>query len=271
MESSFVSDETLLEETAKVDDLLGLDATVDFYEARIKGIKRSGILAVLGPFGSGKSTVLYQVEKRLEEEVTWINFDAWKYPERKDLWEGFILDFAKQIGDKKKVQSKMDGETKGLAVGKVLASIVAGLLGLGGIADGVSKLFAQSPATRVFELQELLKQMIEEQGRDTIIVVEDVDRSGQFGLRFLETLREFVHGLPKEHKCLVIAPIGDPEFDKYQDAYHKCIDYFDQFRLREVKLATFVNAVFNPSLFEGEYKDHNRKVRWTGQNRRGQI
>ena len=94
----------------------------------------------------------------------------------------------------------MDGVTKGLAVGKVLASIVAGLLGLGGIADGVSKLFAQSPATRVFELQELLKQMIEEQGRDTIIVVEDVDRSGQFGLRFLETLREFVHGLPKEHK-----------------------------------------------------------------------
>ena len=90
MESSFVSDETLLEETAKVDDLLGLDATVDFYEARIKGIKRSGILAVLGPFGSGKSTVLYQVEKRLEEEVTWINFDAWKYPERKgnQRWMG---------------------------------------------------------------------------------------------------------------------------------------------------------------------------------------
>lgn len=259
MESSFVSDDSLLEETARVDDLLDLDATVDYYENRITGIKRSGILAVLGPFGSGKSTVLYQVEKRLEDSVTWINFDAWKYPERKDLWEGLILDFADQIGDEKKVQSKIDGKRKGLAKGKALTSIITALSGLGGIADGVFRLFEKAPVTRVFELQLLLHEMIEKQDRATIIVVEDVDRSGKFGLQFLETLRDFLHELKTDHKCLVVAPIGDTEFSKHQHVYHKCIDYFDQFRLREVKLATFVDKVFRPDLFDDVCKDHNKK------------
>ncbi len=113
--------------------------------------------------------------------------------------------------------------------------------------------------------------MIEKQGRDTIIVVEDVDRSGEFGLRFLETLRDFLHGLKTDHKCLVIAPIGDSEFDKNQPVYHKCIDYFDRFRLRKLKLETFVDRVFKPDLFDDECKDHNNKVQWTGVHRRGQV
>lgn len=275
MESSFVADDSLLEETARVEDLLNLDTTVDYYEKRIRGIKRSGILAVLGPFGSGKSTVLYQVEMRMKDKpkdgVTWINFDAWKYPERKDLWEGFILDFAYQIGVRKEAQQKIEGRSQGYTAGEIVASIAAGLSGLGGIVEGVSKLFKEAPATRVFELQSLLQQMIEKQGRDTIIVVEDVDRSGDFGLRFLETLREFLHGLKIEHKCVVIAPIGDSEFEDNQRVYLKCIDYFDRFRLREVKLETFVDKVFRPDLFEGEFKDHNKKTRWTGVKRRGQI
>lgn len=258
--NGFIQDEDLLREDAHVDDLFDVTETVEYYEDRIKSMRRSGVLAVLGPFGCGKSTVLYQVEKKMRENCTWINFDAWKYPERKDLWEGFVLDFAEQIGARNKVLREIEGRTLGRLGVTALNRIVGGVAGIPGlqdVADQIAKVFSPSPATRVFEIQEILSRMIRFQKKPVIIVVEDIDRSGDYGRYFLETLHQFLAEYDFGIPIRVIVPMSDKEFDRIADELSKCIDYIDRFRIRGQNPEGFVDAVFCQDLFGDDiaYKD----------------
>jgi len=40
---------------------------------------------------------LNQIKNKYSENSKWFEFDAWKYPERANLWENFVLEFARQI------------------------------------------------------------------------------------------------------------------------------------------------------------------------------
>ena len=150
MGKGFIKNYDLIQEVCQVEDLLDFSETVSSFSKKLDSIERSSIIGLVGPFGSGKSTMLYQLQCERKDSDIWINFDAWKYPDRKDLWEGFVLDFAEQIGSKKKILGKVEGkDVKSKAI-DVVSNLGKGLsMWLPNVA-GVLEVFKTLPAKRVF-------------------------------------------------------------------------------------------------------------------------
>ena len=51
--------------------------------------------------------MLYQLRKK--RKGVWVEFDSWQYPERKNLWEGLILELASKINKRDITTKKIDG------------------------------------------------------------------------------------------------------------------------------------------------------------------
>ncbi len=130
MNKGFIKNEGLLEETHQTKDKLDFSILQNDFRKKINNMKNNCLVGLVGGFGSGKSTMLYNLSKNKVDGEIWINFDAWKYPERNNLWEGFVLDFVKEANDNffKKIRKEIDGEkfdnTKNLI--KTLSSFLPG-------------------------------------------------------------------------------------------------------------------------------------------------
>jgi predicted KAP-like P-loop ATPase len=189
----FIGNESLIKESHKMDDLFDVKEQKQSFEKFLDTLDNSAIAGYLGRFGAGKSTLLHQIKKEREkkQEEVWIDFDAWKFPERKELWDGFVLDFAKQI-DKKlfnKVKKQIEGnDNRGK---KAIFNTFSDLSGIKFLKNFES-FFDKTPATRIFEIQDIINEAIEKLDKDIYIVAEDIDRSGKEGLFFLETLSQFL-------------------------------------------------------------------------------
>lgn len=272
-EKGFIEHPELLEEDYRVDDLLDFSVIIERFTKKLDSIHKTAIIGLVGAYGSGKSTMLYQIQKVRNADELWINFDAWKYPDRKDLWEGFILDFAEQVGERSKVSKKIDGkDTKSqtVAVATDVLSAITDKLPKLDFLDKVTELFKASPAKRVFELQEVLSGLIDSQNKKIVIVVEDIDRSGDAGVYFLETLKQFLKNT-KLNVCVhVIVPIGDENYRGRETSYLKCLDSVVFFRPRDIRLRRFVEATFNKTLFE-KNESTNGKIIATGEHKKGQV
>lgn len=233
----FITKKSSIAETSKTDDLLDFSNEVDNLEKIIEEMSEPAIIGLVGRFGSGKSTMLHQLRKRTKD--FWLEFDAWKYPERKNLWEGFVLDFAETLGEKENVRKKIDGESKkaGKELIKTVAKGVHLVPGLNLVApviertigDATNYFLSESPITRVYQLQIILDDLFKRVDGDVYIVVEDIDRSQDAGIFFLETLKQFIRNLEINKKVIVFVPIGSKNFEHYRDEYSKCIDYFEDF------------------------------------------
>lgn len=89
---SFIRDNRLLVETPGVDDFFDLGDKTKAFSKLLDSIKTSVLFVFIGKFGMGKSTLIENVKRlRISQkcEDQWVNFDSWKFPDRKDLWEGF--------------------------------------------------------------------------------------------------------------------------------------------------------------------------------------
>lgn len=247
MESkSFIKDANLLKEDHKTEDLLDFSDAIKFLSDKIDSIKKSSLLGLVGGFGKGKSTLLYNLSKTRNGEK-WIEFDAWKFPERKDLWEGFVLEFARQIDKKtfEEARKIIDGKSKDDK--KTLINTIASipLPGFPAIKN-LTHFFETSPARRVFEIQEILTGIVKDKVKENIfIVIEDIDRSGDAGIFFLETLKQFLKNLESDRKIIAIIPISDKSYYANKDSYLKCIDYIEFFSASKPKLDNFVEKIFN--------------------------
>ncbi|HOP08443.1 MAG TPA: P-loop NTPase fold protein [candidate division Zixibacteria bacterium] len=269
---SFIARPELLKEDCRVEDLLDVTDTVEKYAGFIAGIQRSGILAIVGPYGCGKSTVLYQVEKMLRDRLTWVNFDAWKYPDRRDLWEGFVLDVAEQLGDKEAATADLSGVSKKAQVGWGTGKAIAGVVGLDGVVSGLQEAFTKPPAVRISDIQRIFTDLLNSRGDRIVIVAEDVDRSGPSGTFFLETLSQFLSQPNLKATVLVVAPVGLKDFEERREAYNKCVDCFLEFNPSPPKLDRFVAEAFDRGLFDGEWVHEDApQIRWTGAARKGQV
>lgn len=274
VEKGFLSDLRLVQEDSKVDDLLDLSSLVLTFSDKIESVESPALLGLVGVFGSGKSTMLYQVEKLRKKKEKWINFDAWKYPDRKGLWEGFVLDFADQIGERGKASRKIDGKSTKSKVLDIVTDVIPAItdkLPNFDFLDKFVEIFKSSPAKRVFEIQKILTELINKQESDIVVVVEDSDRSGQAGIYFLETLRQFLKVNTLSRKVLVIVPIGDLNYRRDDEAYFKCLDYVEHFNPRNIGLAMFVQELILPACFDDVPLNVFNKPAWTPDHRRGQV
>lgn len=260
MSESFIKDVELLKEDHKVDDLLDFSESIRYLSNKLDSIIKASLIGFVGGFGKGKSTLLYNLSKK-RNDGKWIEFDAWKFPDRKDLWEGFVLDFARQI-DKEtfdRVRNSVDGKTNNdkKALIRTIASIP--LPGFPAIKN-LTHFFETSPARRVFEIQEILMKIIKEKAdRDIFIIVEDIDRSGDLGIFFLETLKQFIKNLEVDKKIIIIVPISDKSYYENQDSYLKCLDYIEFFNYPCPKLYNFMEKI----IVEENIKDPIQKRQMT--------
>ena len=198
MSQGFTKNNRILDEDYRVNDLLDFSIVIKDFQDTLDKIQNNAMIGLVGKFGSGKSTMLYQLykDKKDSEKEKWIVFDAWKYPERKDLWEGFVLDIARNLDEKlfKEARKKIEGNSKSdiQSLIKVLFRGANIFLPGASIGENFASLFGSSPARRVFEFQDILKELINNANKDVYVIVEDIDRSGDRGIFFLETLKHFI-------------------------------------------------------------------------------
>ncbi len=276
----FVKNHNLLKEDYRQDKGFATFEHVDITK-RLQGLDRTCVLALVGPYGSGKSTALYRAKNTLSN-TTWLQFDAWRYPERKALWDGLIIETARQLGADKKILRAVDGNKAALGKwGGVTTGIFATLAGL--VPDSakewlsdktehvakvaveskkskdfvpqaekiVNNLFGRSAAKRAYEFEKILTDLLLSIKTERIIIVaEDIDRSGSDGLHFLETLSFYLKNnewfLHKNKTIIAVAPVSDVSYKKDTESYLKCVDYVELFRPRRVNLDTFIEEVFKP-------------------------
>lgn len=233
MSKGFIKNTRLLDETPRVPDSMDWSNLKNIIEKKIKSISKSSILAIVGPFGIGKSTMLDKIEKDIKSDKNfWFNFEAWKYPERENLWENFIYDFAQTSGviTKKDIEDITHGELRGGK--KIIKSIIKTLTSMAKV-DYIGTLFTEdlkeSPVTRVNDYQKLLDTIIIKLNKPIFITIEDIDRSGDFGLFFLETLKNYLEKKTSKKKILFFVPISTKNYNEEIDRYLKVIDYFEFF------------------------------------------
>jgi KAP-like P-loop domain-containing protein len=247
---SFIKNPSLLIENHRIDDLFDIDSIANDFKSKLINAPHKSIMGLIGEYGTGKSTMLYKVSKQIENDF-WIEFDAWKYPERKELWEGFVLDFARQIDNKtfESVRQKIDGKQNDDK--KTLVNTVGSIPGLAAIKN-LTHFYETSPARRTFEIQDILKNLISDKAKDKkiYIVVEDIDRSGDAGIFFLETLKYFLQNLDVPNTIKIIVPIADSKFYDHTDSYIKCLDLVDFYQPSNIKMDKFVESVFEAELIQ---------------------
>ena len=278
MTNTFIKRPELIEESYQTEGLLDFSSIIEDFKARINKINKNSVVGLIGPYGSGKSTMLYQIYKdqidindnnnskaskdknsksnTITPKEKWFVFDAWQYPERKDLWEGFVLDIARQCDEKlfKNTENRTDGNT-GIgkkALSHIAIEVASSIFPPAKILQNITCLFQTSPIKRVYDFQNLLLGIINKIDKDIFIIVEDIDRSGDMGVFFLETLKHFIKSHEKDlnNKVIVIAPIGEEIWQdggdkKIQDSYSKTLDLKITFIQEDIDFTNFINQVFN--------------------------
>ncbi len=269
---TLLSDSKFVSEDYRTKDLLGFDNFISQLLIKTEATPKRSLIGIVGDYGTGKSVMLENLKTRVVDQVHWVHFDAWRYPERNNLWEGFVLDFVSQVSphDFKQVLKEIDGtsgdankkliETFDLTVGTLTNIFVAP--GIGTVAnkaiDKLSYFANTSPARRVFQIQEIFEKLLAKIDQPICIVVEDADRSGDAGIYFIETLSQFLKNLAVKNEVKVFIPIARKSFqsDKH-DAYIKALDIIEFFNIGSRDLTKFVEKVFNLEVIENDLnKNH---------------
>lgn len=242
-ENWFIKNKKILEENSRLENLIDLSSEIERFSIKIDHIEYSSIIWFIGRFWSWKSNFLNQIKTKYIENSKWFDFDAWKYPERSNLWENFILDIAEEISKKDLKQSERKIEWKNPSVWVEKLTQYCSWLWIWNF----SELLKTSPTKRVIELQNIfLNLLLQIKEENIYIIVEDIDRSWDNWIYFLETLSHFLKTNEIEKRIIVIVPIWEENYKKEEikSSYLKSLDYFHEYSLREIKLDNFVKELF---------------------------
>ncbi len=257
---NIITNSDILKEDTKTADLFDFSEIHAQLRSKINSFASNTMMGIKGSYGSCKSHALEQLKNKAPNDEIWITFDAWQFPDRKDLWEGFLFEVVKQTKseDVEEVKQKVDGQTSDQTKAVQAMNRSISHISMGMIPD-LSALFNTSPIKRVYEIQELLKkyllEKLDKSIKRVVIVVEDIDRTDKLhGDIFLETLSHFIRNNELLKTIIVLAPVGDQYFEERKDQYKKVFDVDYEFRLSDLDFVPFLKEVFTKDFF-GEHKD----------------
>lgn len=229
------------------------------------------------------------VQSKNKHPAKWVFFECWQYPDKRDLWEALILELVEQIDGKKKrdemlrsysdIKTWRDGLVEHLANTKVAISTAAGIafvtwitlqlddaarnilisiitaliLVLLASIEFIVKPESKSSVSRLSDYKSELEATLKNHEGSLYIVLEDVDRAGELGRRFFETVSHFVKDdmfLGKDIKVVVpIADIDDTKNKALRDSIDKASDNILHFNPR-YSVDRFVKEVFTESFLD---------------------
>lgn len=255
----------LLEEKPSDKDLIGVENEISRVSKFIDNLimqRKHSIVAYLGAFGTGKSSILKEIEAR-RPQIKWINFELWRYANRHEIWEGFVTRVISDLEQKPEstITDRLDSPDWSLKI-RIIAfslSVLVGLpllmfvsfevwdhlhgstnrdlfvkaflkyaspimvtlvvlLGLGNLLQW-KPLAQRRPIRRVFELEDMLHRSLRRKLKTPlVIVVEDVDRTTEDGVIFLETLHTFLDSHLIPQPLVIIAPQAQLAFDNINNS-----------------------------------------------------
>lgn len=236
-----------LEEDYRLKDLLNReDKILDYSINKLDHIQKSWIVWLIWPFWCWKTTFINQIvekENKIDSWTKWLNFDAWKYPDRKDLRENFILDMAEKL-DKKWEDLVVKG-LKWQSTSIFEAILKDGWNYIDKFIPNIRKYLFNREKRELHIIESLLKEIfialhVWENWSvvpTIFIVIEDIDRSWDAWVYFLQTLNYFLKNINLWEwlKVIAIATIWNIEYRWNLDSYLKCLDYIHYFPITNFK------------------------------------
>lgn len=223
MAYGFLKDENSLQETHKVEDLFDFSKQLAKLKSRLGSTNHHVVIGLLGDYGTGKSTLLYQLEKEYDP-ANFIHIDLWRFPERTNLWKNFLYEVTLHFESerafekiKKITEAKQANTSAGVSLNIPLVSVEA----------GITDTHLEQDA--IFQIQQAVIKLLKD--KEVVIVIEDVDRSHEHGAYFLETLKLFIQDnseeLGNDSGLKVLIPMHPREFNtgEYRHSYQKSIDF----------------------------------------------
>ena len=267
----FVKDTQKLEEYNQTDDFFGYSEHAKILSEKLDAISMpASTVAIIGPYGIGKTFLINKVRESFKRRGGfWFIFEAWSYSDRQDLWRAFLneLDDAiiddssgcKTIRKLKRAWHEFQRLYKVEAVLLAflsLALLIAYMLNtlitqinfaqaflisvpivvpILNLFVSVIGIFRSNPLhrreTQGLIFKDTIKKLKNKNTKYLFLVLEDIDRSGNHGLVFLETMALFFRRLDKSElgalKVRVLAPISNESFrlPKERNSFLKAVDY----------------------------------------------
>lgn len=211
MDPSLLADDPIQDAT---EDLLGRGEFAKqivsvLHSARAE--KSSTVLALIGPWGSGKSSVLKLVEAtlhahRLDWSVT--RFNPWEFTDLQTLAFAFFAELSTVIRDDFQDETLFETfraySSKLLSFGgAVTSSPLMDLIGInpGKIAESAAKLLASKNS--VSDLRDRLEKALRDRQRGTLVILDDIDRLAPSELLLVFKLVRLLGRLP--NICYLLA------------------------------------------------------------------
>lgn len=257
MFGGIIQNKEQLGEEFREEDHMSQTNEIKSYLDKLKSIETSGIIWLVWPFWCWKTTFINQVRKIDENnnDSVRINFEAWKYPNRENLRENFILDIAEYLDDNWK--NIIIDELSWRPTSIFAAWFKDWINYLTKFIPTIKEYLFDRKKRELDVIEKCLKDVLinlhtkwnnDEQNNSTIyIIVEDIDRSWDAWTFFLETLNYFLKKNPLWEwlKTIVIATIWSKEFMENKDSYMKCLDYRHEFPVINYKYKSLLTYFIN--------------------------
>ena len=300
--SDYLKRPGLLNESSRDNDFFDFSEHAENLHKNMSSGKGPTVTMLVGAYGAGKSVLLNEVKKitdksQVKHSPTWVFFECWQYPDKRDLWEGLILEVVEAIKgppERKKLQeaysdlprwgteiAKLLGSTKS-AIGTILAVSVVVFLALSIEDDLLSNLLvsiiaatviitltgiellirpeSKSSISRLNDYKDELENALKKHNSTLYIVLEDVDRAQELGVRFFETVSHFIKSARLKNKDIkIIVPVSE---DKDNNELNKAMEKVSDNILYFAPAYTATN--FLQEVFTERFLDTSTKELLTG-------